>query len=128
MRTQGSQLHNRVHLWVGGNMTSDASPNDPVFFLNHAFVDKIWADWQLKMAKEADPDPTVHYVPAEAGPPGHNLNDKMYPWDTTPADVLDHKKLGYQYDTELTETHFLTFTGITAAGAVRIPHRNHFTD
>ena len=38
-------LHNLVHLWVGGHMLQTVSPNDPVFFLHHAFVDKCWADW-----------------------------------------------------------------------------------
>ena len=46
VKTVGSQLHNRVHLWVGGNMAPMTSPNDPVFFLHHCFVDKAWADWQ----------------------------------------------------------------------------------
>jgi hypothetical protein len=35
---------------------------------------------------------------------GHNLNDPMEPWGapTTVASVLDHRALGYTYDTELT--------------------------
>jgi tyrosinase len=41
VKTVGSQLHNRVHLWVGGNMALMTSPNDPVFFLHHCFVDKV---------------------------------------------------------------------------------------
>jgi tyrosinase len=36
----GSQLHNRVHLWVGGSMLPMTSPNDPIFFLHHCF--KTW--------------------------------------------------------------------------------------
>ncbi|HEX5847186.1 MAG TPA: tyrosinase family protein, partial [Rhodoplanes sp.] len=27
-------------------MAPMTSPNDPVFFLHHCFVDKAWADWQ----------------------------------------------------------------------------------
>jgi tyrosinase len=42
----GPQLHNRVHVWVGGSMELSTSPNDPVFFLNHSNVDRIWAIWQ----------------------------------------------------------------------------------
>ena len=29
------QLHNLVHVWVGGHMGYVASPNDPVSFLHH---------------------------------------------------------------------------------------------
>jgi tyrosinase len=39
-------MHNRVHVWVGGDMSPASSPNDPVFFLNHCNVDRLWADWQ----------------------------------------------------------------------------------
>ena len=54
------ELHNAVHLWTGGMVAPQAggarllgtmanvssSPNDPVFFLHHAMVDRIWAEWQ----------------------------------------------------------------------------------
>jgi tyrosinase len=94
----GPQLHNRVHVWVGGSMLPASSPNDPVFFLNHCFEDKLWADWQAAHPGEG-------YVPVSGGPAGHNLSDAMQPWaglgDTvTPASVLDHHPLGYAYDTE----------------------------
>ena len=36
----GPQLHNRVHVWVGGSMLINTSPNDPVFFVNHCNVDR----------------------------------------------------------------------------------------
>jgi len=38
--------HNGVHCAIGGYMCNSASPYDPVFFAHHAFVDKIWYDWQ----------------------------------------------------------------------------------
>jgi hypothetical protein len=38
----GCHLHNSVHLWMGGEMRLVAiSPNDPIFWLHHAFVDKV---------------------------------------------------------------------------------------
>jgi tyrosinase len=93
----GPQLHNRVHVWVGGSMLPMTSPNDPVFFLHHCNVDRLWAAWQSK-------NPGL-YLPTSGGPTGHNLNDQMWPWNTatdkrTPADLLDHVSLGYLYDTE----------------------------
>ncbi len=39
-------MHNRVHVWAGGDMLPGTSPNDPLFFLNHCNVDRIWAAWQ----------------------------------------------------------------------------------
>ncbi|KAM3577757.1 hypothetical protein VYU27_000301 [Nannochloropsis oceanica] len=38
--------HSRPHLFIGGAMNSFASPDDPIFWLHHTFVDKIWSMWQ----------------------------------------------------------------------------------
>jgi hypothetical protein len=40
------QLHSNVHTWVGGTMTTHLSPLDPLFFLHHGFIDKVWFDWK----------------------------------------------------------------------------------
>jgi tyrosinase len=97
-------VHNLVHRWVGGNMLDMSSPNDPVFWLHHCNIDRLWATWQLT-------HPTIAgYLPATGGPLGHNLNDVMVfhapdgspPWDGDfrPVDVLDHRTLGISYDTD----------------------------
>lgn len=39
-------LHNPVHAMIGGQMGTATSPNDPVFFLHHANVDRLWSLWQ----------------------------------------------------------------------------------
>lgn len=52
------------------------SPNDPVFFLHHCFVDKIWADWQELQAKD-NMSPNPNYAPEKDGPLGHNLDDEL---------------------------------------------------
>ncbi len=44
---EAAPFHNRLHGLVGGTMVTSASPADPLFWLHHAFIDKIWADWQL---------------------------------------------------------------------------------
>lgn len=102
----GSRLHNQVHIWVGGSMGPATSPNDPVFFMHHCMVDKLWADWQL-LQQTKDPDLAASYAPHCDGPPGHNLDDRMFPWDgddapVTPRDMLDHHALGFRYDFEIT--------------------------
>jgi len=91
----GPNLHNNIHLWVGGSMLPGTSPNDPVFFLHHCNVDRLWWQWQLK-------HPDAGYVPTSGGPPGHDLNDQMTPWDaaTTPASTLNIHQLGYYYDSD----------------------------
>lgn len=90
------RMHNRVHLWVGGDMLPGTSPNDPVFFLHHANIDRIWAQWYATHA-------AAPYAPAAGGPPGHSLNDTMFDLGTpggTPASTLNHYCLGYMYDDE----------------------------
>jgi tyrosinase len=46
--------HGIVHVTIGGgfseadagDMATGGSPNDPLFFLHHAMIDKTWEDWQ----------------------------------------------------------------------------------
>ena len=77
-----SGLHNRIHQWVSGSMRPGTSPNDPVFYLHHCNVDRIWELW-----KQAHPN--LVYFPQTNGPVGHNWSDLMYPWDgvATPTSV-----------------------------------------
>lgn len=42
------KLHNPVHAIIGGQMATGSSPNDPVFFLHHANVDRLWDVWQQR--------------------------------------------------------------------------------
>ena len=40
-------VHNSGHVWVGGSMGSiPTAPTDPVFWMHHAEIDRIWAEWQ----------------------------------------------------------------------------------
>ncbi len=119
----GSQMHNRVHVWVGGHMTANTSPNDPVFWLNHAYVDKLWSNWQ-KMMEKSMPGMTMpradFYVPAKDGPPGHNLDDQISPWNNaTPRDMLDPASLGYQYDTDAARVELAYFVPTLARRSTR---------
>jgi ribosomal protein S20 len=39
--------HGTPHVAVGGSMADvPTSPDDPIFYSHHAFIDKIWSDWQ----------------------------------------------------------------------------------
>lgn len=101
------ELHNAVHLWVGGLLPPEEdgaevgtmvnttiSPGDPVFFLHHAMVDRVWARWQQVHGLDT-------YEP-RSGYPRNNVDDVMRPFEedgirVTPADVADTRDLGYRY-------------------------------
>lgn len=43
------EAHDVVHVGLGGMLDSfEYSPNDPLFYLIHTFVDKVWTDRQLR--------------------------------------------------------------------------------
>ncbi|MFM8251366.1 MAG: tyrosinase family protein [Planctomycetota bacterium] len=92
-----TSMHNDVHNWIGGDMRTGASPNDPVFFLHHANIDRMWHAWQEKY-------PLSPYVPLDMEPDAllfHRYSDRMFTYfDETvaPKDVLDISSR-YQYDT-----------------------------
>lgn len=100
-------LHNAVHSWIGGilpsttpdkplfgTMTMPSSLNDPVFFLHHANIDRIWAEWQEIYG--------IHTYQPVSGAHNSNANDPMLPFNeinlvVTPDAVADIKTLGVLY-------------------------------
>ncbi|MEV7725240.1 tyrosinase family protein [Streptomyces sp. NPDC087917] len=89
--------HNKVHQWIGGHMTGGTAPNDPAFWLHHAFVDLVWDRWQRR-------HPDSGYLPAAPlalGDPQRgrviSLDQPMPPWDVTPRELLGHGGL-YRYE------------------------------
>ena len=86
-RPDGSSLpaHNHGHAWVGGIMNNTSmSPTDPIFWLHHAQVDRLWYIWQQN-------NPSV-------GPPLTGQNRIMQPWAESYDALLDITGLGYTYD------------------------------
>jgi len=108
-----SRMHNGVHVWIGGHMSTGISPNDPLFFLHHGMVDNLWDLWQtttLKNLKDQSGITTSNfdadlrvlgYAPIFGGPYGSNLNDQiLVNYNNGKAnvrDVIDTATLGYQY-------------------------------
>lgn len=80
--------HNAGHNLVGGHMAGGFSPNDPVFWLHHANIDRLWARWQQAfLAAGAAEHPSDWPDPSErspfdnlGAPYGHRLDDLMWPW------------------------------------------------
>jgi tyrosinase len=56
-------LHDRVHVAVGGNMDTAASPSDPLFFLHHANIDRLWHQWQQAHPGQTPPNPNETLQP-----------------------------------------------------------------
>ncbi|HKQ99850.1 MAG TPA: tyrosinase family protein [Pyrinomonadaceae bacterium] len=92
----GPGLHNRVHVWVGGDMSPSTSPNDPIFYMNHCNVDRLWEAWMRAHGR--------NYVPAQnAGAflAGHRIDDQIASplgGSATPRQVLNVNST-YTYDT-----------------------------
>lgn len=92
LRARSEDLHNLVHRWANGSMITASSPNDPVFWLHHATIDRMWTLWQEKNPALT---PYVHVN----GFPGHGLNDTLVfhepgdptPWvgTATPSQLID---------------------------------------
>jgi tyrosinase len=62
--------HGAVHVQVGGDMGQIISASyDPIFWLHHAMVDKIWYDWQVKNPN-ANVPLHVLQTPVYGGQPG----------------------------------------------------------
>ncbi|REG82338.1 tyrosinase family protein [Algoriphagus antarcticus] len=77
-------IHNSGHVWVSGSMGSVSfAPCDPVFWMHHCEIDRIWAEWQA-----ANPGQN----PALAG-----STAVMDPWAETEVDTRDIIALGYNY-------------------------------
>jgi len=80
-------IHGGVHIWVGGTMSDvRVSPADPVFWLHHANLDRLWWSWYN------DPAAGNHQNPALAG-----ADAVMDPWSYHESDIRDIAALGYRY-------------------------------
>jgi tyrosinase len=84
--------HGFAHTSFGGSISSiPTAVKDPLFFLLHANVDRLWAKWQWAKQRFDVTSAKTFSAQGSAGDPGanrvgHNLNDTMWPWNqvTTP--------------------------------------------
>ncbi|XP_025089796.1 hemocyanin G-type, units Oda to Odg-like [Pomacea canaliculata] len=101
--------HNAIHYLVGGHQTYALSSlsyasYDPIFFVHHSFVDKIWAVWQELQKRRNLPynraNCAVNFVTKPMLPfSSPSLNkDKFTLEHSTPLDVFDYSSLNYAYD------------------------------
>jgi len=84
--------HGSAHTSFGGSISSiPTAVRDPLFFLLHANVDRLWAKWQWHFRRFDLKNTDTFSAQGKAGDPGanrvgHNLDDTMWPWNqvTTP--------------------------------------------
>ena len=106
-----TQPHDWTHGLVGGRNPEDpqvlglmSDPDtaglDPIFWLHHCNIDRLWETWRQSSPTHTDPvDPSWLNGPASTGgrpfvmplPTGDT-------WTYIPADVVSIETLGYEYD------------------------------
>jgi tyrosinase len=91
-RSMEGNPHGSAHVSFNGYINSiPTAARDPLFFMLHANVDRLWAKWQWFNQRFDAVSTNSYTFLGSAGSPGatrigHNLNDSMWPWnqDTNP--------------------------------------------
>jgi tyrosinase len=88
--------HNSTHATIGGDMGDMLSPRDPIFWLHHANVDRMWARWTAQgRANTAEsmwatfPFNGIFWTPQGA--------TGTTPFNVGVSELLDHRAWGYTY-------------------------------
>jgi tyrosinase len=92
---QDHSMHNAVHRFVGGDLLAATSPNDLLFWLNHANVDRLWWQWQQRHG-------LTNYPGTSSGfPAGHARTSTLRhlaATGRTNGGALDSRALGVDYE------------------------------
>ena len=116
-------LHNLVHRWVNGQMIFRGSPHDPVFWLHHCNIDRLWGIW-MRGRNDAD-----RYTAAASDPSYHQPTGTMrfhdaaigpatpaWPGSYRPIDTIADHAFGVWYEGDppviTLETLTVTFAGV----------------
>lgn len=85
--------HGRVHDQVGGSMGRvPTAPADPIFWIHHCNIDRLWSAWLAAGGKRAMPDPEALWWDQTFF---YNLNRT---WRASMREMNDTKHLGYAYE------------------------------
>ena len=95
--------HNFIHRWVGGpkqsNMVQYFSPLDPIFWMHHCNIDRLYSDWLQRPGHTAPVK-----VPDWANKSFNDFFDaqgKPAGGQWTCGATVDSRVLGYEYDSRL---------------------------
>ena len=101
-----STYHNHIHSFVGGldgdkGMISDRSPTDPLFWIHHANIDRIWFDWAYSQDQNPLPHSKDNLTLQEwlKFPMGNFIDKSGATVTSAVEDVLDPKNAKVAYDT-----------------------------
>jgi tyrosinase len=73
--------HGLAHTSFGGDIrVPSTAAKDPLFFLLHCNVDRLWAKWQRKNGR-FDPAAASSFDERPTSRPGHKLDNTMWPWN-----------------------------------------------
>jgi hypothetical protein len=89
--------HGYVHNNIGGDMQDPrTSPNDPVFYLHHTNVDRLWWQWQRAYPQMANSYSGNAFV--SGGRRGNaGSSDILAPYGVAVSDVMSTEALCYTY-------------------------------
>lgn len=103
--------HNKVHNYIGGvgpldpgpygSMTNFLSPVDPIFFLHHSNMDRLWDVWTRKQQSIGKPYlPSAQDMPAFAREPFlfYVNGQGQYVGTSTAGEYLSMDRWNYQYE------------------------------
>jgi tyrosinase len=87
--------HNTTHVFVGGDMSDMISPRDPIFWLHHCNIDRLWAQWNALGRRNTTSRlwTAMQFNGMFQVPQGQRLTA----WNVGVSDVLDHRAFGYTY-------------------------------
>ena len=80
-RNMEGNPHGTAHTSFGGSISGiPTAARDPLFFLLHCNVDRLWAKWQRQFGR-FNPAQAASFDSNPGNPIGHNLPDTMWPWN-----------------------------------------------
>jgi tyrosinase len=86
-------LHGNVHVWIGNSQGMGNVPyaaNDPIFWLHHCNIDRLWASWNQGGGQNPGGTwPSQSFTFADGN--GQRITAQV-------ANVADTSQLGYSYD------------------------------
>lgn len=75
--TNVEEMHNQVHVWIGGQMRRiESACYDPMFWMHHAYIDCLWENFREKQ-KANGIDPSSDYPEFSFGQRLHAPNSRL---------------------------------------------------